>query len=83
MRLVKSLDLGVQGVDLVEQHAGRLGVVVVEAAGEGLEQGSAFGPHSSLGHLGEHARITLAGDQRLDHGPARHPEDIACLRSTA
>jgi hypothetical protein len=36
------LDLGAEGVDLVEQQAGELGVVVIEAAGERLHQGGRF-----------------------------------------
>ena len=70
------VDVGAQGVDLAEEHAGQFGVVFVEATGEGLDECGVLGPHPSFGHAGEHARITLAGDQRLDHGAARHPEDV-------
>ena len=38
-------DLGGQRVDLVEHHPGQFGVVIVESAGQRLDQGAVFGFH--------------------------------------
>ena len=43
MRVVRSADLGGQRVDLVEQHPGQFGVMIVESAGQRLDQGGLFG----------------------------------------
>jgi hypothetical protein len=70
------VDLAAEGVDLVQQHPRQLCVMIVEAAGEGLHQGGVLDAEPSSGQLGQHLRIALAGDQRLQHGPARDAEDV-------
>jgi hypothetical protein len=46
------IDLDRQGVDLIEQHAGDLGMVVIEASGERFDQGGPFGLHPTPRELG-------------------------------
>ena len=70
------VDLRGEPVDLVEQHPGELGVVVVEPAGQRLHQGRVLDPQPALGQPGQPTRVTLPGDQRLDHGSAGDPEDV-------
>ncbi|WP_311344356.1 hypothetical protein [Blastococcus goldschmidtiae] len=41
----------------------------VEVAGERLGQGRDLGAHLAFGQHGENCGITLAGDQRVQHGP--------------
>ncbi len=60
-------DLAGQGVDLVQQHPGQLGVMAVEPAGERLDQAVVLGPHPAAGQAGQHLRVTFAADQRLQH----------------
>src|SRR6478752_4309963 len=71
------VDLRREGVDLVEQHPCELGVVVVEAAGQRLDERSALDSHALACELGEQLRVALAGDQRLDHRPPGDAEDVA------
>ena len=59
--------LGGQGVDLVQQHPGELGVVVVELPGQRLDQPVVLGPHPAAGQAEKHLRVPLAADQRLQH----------------
>jgi hypothetical protein len=47
------VDLGGEGVDLVEQHPGQEGVVVVETTIERLNQRGTFGSHLAQRELGE------------------------------
>jgi hypothetical protein len=70
MRVV-SVPIWTPSVDLVQQQPGQLGVVGVEPAGERLGQGGALGLHLAAGQAGEHLRVALAGDQRLQHVPGR------------
>ena len=73
------LDLGGEGVDLVQQHPGQLAVMLVEPAGQRLDQVGVPGLHPAAGQVRQHPRVTLPGDQRLDHvadrlgGPACWP----------
>ena len=60
-------DLAGQGIDLVQQDPGQFGVVIIEPAGERLDQAIVLGSHPAAGHAGQHARFPLAGDQRLEH----------------
>ena len=46
-------DLGGQRVDLVEQHPGQFGVMIVESAGQRLDQGGLFGFHPAARQAGE------------------------------
>ena len=70
--------VGLRGerVDLVEQHLGELGVEVVEATGESLDERGVLLAHLSARELGEDARVTLSRDQRVDHRPARDAHDV-------
>ena len=76
MRAVRVSIWVVSGVDLVQQHPGEFGVMVVEPAVERGDQGRVFGLHPAAGQPGEHPRIALPGDQRLDHGPPGHAHDV-------
>jgi hypothetical protein len=53
--------------DLVQQQAGQLAVVVIEHAVQGLGQGVVPGLHPGAGQAGQHVRVALPGDHRLDH----------------
>ena len=63
--LGEALDLGAEGVDLLEQEREQLAVVRVEAAPQGLLEGEALGPEPAHGQLGEDLGVTLAGDDAL------------------
>jgi hypothetical protein len=54
---------------LIEQHPGQLGVVIVELTGQRLDEVVVPEPHPAAGHAGQHLRVALSGDQRLDHVP--------------
>ena len=60
-----------QLVDVVQVHPQQQRVVVVEAAHQGLAQLGDLGPHAGQGHVGQHLGVAFAGDQRLQHPPAR------------
>jgi len=64
-------------VDQVQVQAGQEGVVVTEAAGERLGEGGDLGALPPLGQIRQHGRVTLAVDERLEHGPPGHPADVA------
>ena len=64
-------DLHVELVDLVQQHPGQLGVMVVETAGERFDQRGPLGLHPAAGQVGEHLRVPFPGDERLQHVPHR------------
>jgi hypothetical protein len=70
------LDLLVEGVDLVQQHPGHHGVVLCELAGQGLHQRRVLDTQPTPGQLGQCLGVALTRDQRLQHGPARHPEAV-------
>ena len=70
------IDLAGEGIDLVEQHPGQCGVVVVEPTGQRIDQGGALGLHPAAGQLGEQLGIPLPRDQRLDDGAAGHAGDV-------
>src|SRR6266550_5014850 len=70
------VDLGAQGVVLVEQHPGQVGVVGVEPAGQRFDQRGLLDPHPALGQGGQPPRVAFSADQRLDHRPAGDPEDV-------
>jgi len=73
---IEVFDLCAEAVDLIQQQGRELTVVLVEASGQCLDQGRAFDAQSSFGQLGEHARVTLTGDQCLDHRPAGDPHHV-------
>jgi hypothetical protein len=70
------VDLAAKGVDLVQQHPRQNGVVVGELAGQGLHQRRVLDAQPTPCQLGECLGVALPGDQRLQHGPARDPEDV-------
>jgi hypothetical protein len=72
----EAVDLGGQGVVLVQQHPGELGVVVVEPAGERLDQRGVLGLELAAGQAGQHLGVTLAGDQRFQHRPAGFAHEV-------
>ncbi len=74
---VERADVGGQGIDLVQQHPGQLGVMLIEAAGQRLDQRGSLGLHLADGQAGQDPRAALPGDQRLDHGPDRQGVDRA------
>ncbi|MDV6980014.1 MULTISPECIES: hypothetical protein [Mycobacterium avium complex (MAC)] len=41
--------------------------MVVESAGQGLDQGAVFDPHPAAGQVSELSGVALASDQRLKH----------------
>ena len=51
---VEPFDLGSEAVDLAKQNVGELGVMLVEAAGERLNEGGILDPQPSFGQLGEY-----------------------------
>ena len=63
-----------ESVDLAEEHGGELGVVGVEATGKGLFERGVLGLHAPPGHFDERLGVAFAGDQRVEHRPARRPE---------
>jgi len=63
-------------VDQIQVQSGQKGVVFGEAAGESLGGRRDLRPQSLLGQLRQRSRVTLAGDQRLEHGPPGHAADI-------
>jgi len=73
---VEPLDLGGEAVDLAEQNVGELGVVLIEAAGEGLDQGRILDPQPSFGQLREYARVAFSRDQGGQHGPGGDAHDV-------
>ena len=70
---VEPLDLGGEAVDLAEQNVGELGVVLIEAAGEGLDQGRILDPQPSFGQLREYARVAFSRDQGGQQARAETP----------
>jgi hypothetical protein len=52
-------DLAGQGTDLIQQHPGQFGVVVVEPAGERIDQGGLFDLHPASGQAGQGLWVTL------------------------
>jgi hypothetical protein len=69
------VDLGGQGVDLAEQDPGEFAVVVIEPAGQRLDQRGMLGSHLAAGQVRQDVRVALPGDQRLQHVPHRHGVD--------
>jgi hypothetical protein len=51
-------------------------MVLVEAPGQCLDQCRVLDAQPSLGQIGEHARVTLAGDKCRDHRPAGDPHHV-------
>jgi len=60
-------DAGVAEGDLVQQHLRQLPMVVIEHAGQRLDQGVVLGFHPAAGQAGQDVGVALAADHRLDH----------------
>ena len=52
------------------------GVMVAEPTVECLAQRGEFLAQPSFGQLGEALGVALSCDERVEHGPARNPQDI-------
>ncbi len=63
------VDLGGQCVDLTQKQPGQLGVMIIEATIQRGDQLGALGFHPSAGQIGESARVSLPGDEGIDHVP--------------
>jgi hypothetical protein len=70
------VDARTEIIELVEQHPGQSGVVLGEAAVQGVPEGVPAPPGSPLGQLGERGGAAPPGDQRLDHRPAGDAVDV-------
>jgi hypothetical protein len=70
------VDLPGQCVVVVQQHTGQLGVVLIEASGQGLDQRNMFCPHPAQRQADEHLRVAFSGDQRLDHRAPGFAHDV-------
>ncbi|MGN9846390.1 hypothetical protein ACTMTI_50595 [Nonomuraea sp. H19] len=68
-------DLTIQAIDLVQQHPGQLGVVVIEPASQCLDQLGVLGFHLAAGQAGQLTRVAFSGDMRFDHAPRRQRGD--------
>ena len=73
---VEPFDLGSETVDLAEQDVGELGVMLVEAAGERLNECGILDPQPSFGQLGEYVGVAFACDHGGQHGPGGDPHDV-------
>ena len=70
-------DRGVGVVDAGQHHRAQPGVMFVETPIERVGQLTDLGTHPTLGHVGQHRRVTLPGDEGVDHLPTglgRHRE---------
>jgi len=65
-------DVAGEGVDAAQHGGGEVAVMGFEPAGQRLPQLRDLPPHRPAGQLGQHSRVTLAGDQRFQHLPAGH-----------
>ncbi len=63
-------------VDQVQVHPGQERVVVGEPAGQRLGQRRDLGAQPALGQVGQRGGVAFPGDQRLEHRPARDPDDV-------
>jgi hypothetical protein len=67
-------DVGAGLVDAAKHRVQQEGVVVAEAAVEGLFQLAALGAQAGAGQPCQRLGVALAGDQRGQHGPAGDPK---------
>ena len=63
-------------VDALKMQPAQERVVFAEVAGQRRHQLRDLRPHPGLGHLGQHLRVAFAVDQRGQHLPSRHTEDV-------
>jgi hypothetical protein len=68
--------VGVQGIHPAQHLGQQEGVLVGEAPSERLYQQAEFGAQPGTGQLRQDLGVALAGHQRGQHGPPRHPEDV-------
>lgn len=62
---------------MVQAQPDEQGVVVPEPAPQRLAQlGDLLAQQHPLDQLGQHLGVALAGDQRGEHGPARHAKHV-------
>src|SRR5674476_1310136 len=69
-------DVRLQGVEAVQVHPAQERVVLPEPPDQCLGQCVDLGAHPALGHLCQDLRVAFPGDQRLEHRPARHAQDV-------
>jgi hypothetical protein len=60
-------DPGVAEGGLVQQELGELAVVVIEHAGQGLDEVVVLSLHPGAGQGGQRVRVAFPGDHGLDH----------------
>jgi hypothetical protein len=65
------VDGGVGLIDAGQHRPAQQGMVLVETARQRVLELRDLGSHGALGHLGQHRRVTLTGDERVDHLPTR------------
>jgi hypothetical protein len=70
-------EIGVQRVHPAQQLAQQEGVLVGEEPTERLLQQAEFGAQPGAGQLRQDLGVALSGQQRGQHGPPGHPEDVA------
>lgn len=73
---VEFLDLRGEMVDGAQQHPQQPGVMVLELASEGLDEGGLLLDQVALGEIGEGAWVAFASDHRVEHGPSGHAEQV-------
>jgi hypothetical protein len=74
---VQLSDAGGEMIVGVQVQPAHLGVGIVEPAVAGHLQRVNLGAQPLPGQVRQHAWVALAGDQRLDHVPARHAQQLA------
>ena len=75
--LRQPLDGLVGGVDAGQHLGGQQAVVDVEVAPQRRPQLGELGAQAPLGQLGHGRGVAAAADEGGEHGPARHPQDVA------
>jgi hypothetical protein len=70
------VDLRAQVVDGLKQQRQQVCVVLLEGAGQRVDQGVVLGLHSPLGETGQDLGATLPGDHGVHHGPPGDPEHV-------
>lgn len=66
----------IEEVHVIQDPASPDGVMITEMTGEGVGEGGDLRSQLPFGQLGELRRITLAGNEGLDHRPAGLGEDL-------
>jgi hypothetical protein len=76
-RVTERGDLGVEEIDVTQDPADQQRVLGAEANTlERLDQRRGLGLQPALRQGGQRLRVALAGDQRVEHQPARDAEDV-------